>query len=230
MPKHKESSVGIFIKDTLSFDKKPPKRMYIYELWKGYDDIRTKSGMKGITYKPFSNYIWVLKKLKLLKVSPAPRGQRFKPDISPLSESVPDEWSRSYVQLNYDDPNKRNEILEHPAWSNPFKYYRILIGSEKFFSTEEKKKEWQAHKLAEKWNKKHPLKKVTDNEALSQFTEINIILREESKTEEAKHPSHEESTLIRISNNLKDAIDRHKGTKSINGFLIDALMKAGMYP
>lgn len=230
MVNNKLPSVGIFIRDTLSFDIKPPKRKYIYELWKEYDEQRAKNGMKGIQYKPFSNYIWVLRKLKLLKVSPAPRGQKFKPDVSPLSESIPDEWRKQYIQLNYDDPAKRHEILNHPAWNNPFKYYRISIGSEKFFSTEEKKLEWKAHKLSERWNVSHPLEKVTDNQALDRFDELTNILKSESTIDKTKHPSHEETTLIRISINLKNAIDRHKGTKSINAFLVDSLSKLRLYP
>lgn len=230
MAKYKEASIGVFIRDSLTFDKKPPKRLYIYEMWKEYNYARKDSGKKGIEYKAFSNYIWVLKNLKLIKSSPAPRGQRFKPDVSPLSEMVPDEWTKSYVQLNYDKPEDRYEILEHPAWNNPFKYYRILIGSEKYFSTKEKKLEWKAVKLMERWNIKHPMEKITEREALNKFDEYSKELHKDTLIEEAKHPSHEETVLIRIPKELKAIIDKNRKDKTIISYLIDVFTKAGLYP
>lgn len=230
MPRFKEASVGLFIRDSLVFDKRPPKRMYIYELWKLYNDSRTKTGMKGMKYKPFNNYIWVLKTLKLLKTSPAPRGQKFKPNVSPLSEMVPDDWIKSYVQLNYEKIEDRHDIINHPAWINPFKYYRISIGSEKFFSTEKTKQEWRQHKLVEKWNVTFPLNKITELDAYNRYDELINILNSTIRSNKAKYPSTEETTLIRISISLKNKIDILRGKQSVNSYLVQLFTEHGLYP
>lgn len=188
-------------------------KRYPYEVWEEYNLDRQMKGYKGITYENFWRYWYVLERLGLVARTSPPVARvtimgeaRYikmttKPDRSyknpdsevPYPNQPPCDWNRVYYRIII-------EKLEDPAWSNPYKYYRMSIGSEKYFGSEEAK---AAHK-----------------EELAQKRELAGILK-------LRRPRREDTVPIRISKDLKAIIDRERGERTVNEWLTEQFTVLG---
>ena len=84
---------------------------YVYRMWKLFNHHLKAMGLPEVSYKSFRNYIYLLKKNKLIiPVSTAPSSKHGKP--------------RVYYAIN---PSKIND----PAWSNPLRaiYPYTVLGA-----------------------------------------------------------------------------------------------------